>query len=232
MWGQQHARQLWRERGRFTPTRVGTTSTKYAFCDQVKVHPHACGDNATGYAGGTAPRGSPPRVWGQLVHPVPAATAVRFTPTRVGTTPARRSAPAKRTGSPPRVWGQLRPGRLCDLAYRFTPTRVGTTEYLLVPPGRLKVHPHACGDNAAELIGRLKYPRFTPTRVGTTGIDSQVAAGDKVHPHACGDNSSAVSVSVSITGSPPRVWGQRGWRWAAPSEIRFTPTRVGTTGKS
>ena len=51
--------------GRFTPTRVGTTGCTGWRWPSPPVHPHACGDNRLSKAFAPAPRGSPPRVWGQ-----------------------------------------------------------------------------------------------------------------------------------------------------------------------
>ncbi len=51
-----------------------------------------------------------------------------------------------------------------------------------------------------------------------------------VHPHARGDNCSPRAPVVANCGSPPRAWGQRGGANLSMGSIRFTPTRVGTTG--
>ena len=149
-----------------------------------------------------------PRAWGQLPPDPVLRRSRRFTPTRVGTTPAwsptrcsravhphacgDNSSLRRRTsssvGSPPRVWGQRRVGFQPDLAPRFTPTRVGTTRRARGGWGGRTVHPHACGDN-----GKVWEP---PSR---------------------------------RLGSPPRVWGQRTGAGRAGGARRFTPTRVGTT---
>ena len=91
-----------------SPPRVwGQRNPKVTNSNYYTVHPHACGDNA----GGGRQRFVP----------------VRFTPTRVGTTPARTSLLPLTVGSPPRVWGQ-----------RFR---------LPYQAPHSTVHPHACGDN-------------------------------------------------------------------------------------
>ncbi len=97
------------------------------------------------------------------------------------------------------------------------------------PVGR-PVHPHVCGDNSSRLSHETRLDRFTPTCVGTTHIQ--------------------MMQTLTMLGSPPRVWGQRtrvrphegndsvhphvcgdnAHHWpiihAGP---RFTPTCVGTT---
>ncbi len=50
-----------------------------------------------------------------------------------------------------------------------------------------------------------------------------------VHPHACGDDMPCFGRTVTFAGSPPRVWGRRHRVRFAGLQIRFTPTRVGTT---
>ena len=154
--------------------------------------------------------GSPPRVWGRLRLRRRDRPTLRFTPTRVGTTPSETAAsrppavhphacgddepatpsPVKVHGSPPRVWGR--------------PYSVPAT---------------------------LAAQRFTPTRVGTTTSRPTRRRGAPVHPHACGDDKAAGRKSAASSGSPPRVWGRlREGRLVRASD-RFTPTRVGTTRK-
>ena len=208
VWGQLGSRSVFMGRFRFTPTRVGTTSTGPRASHPVPVHPHACGDNPLDLAPHVRRDGSPPRVWGQLENQHAMTANGRFTPTRVGTTVRKTGDRASRSvhphacgdnrvtiahelahgGSPPRVWGQLVRWGYGALGLRFTPTRVGTTW-----------HGH--------------------------GTSSRVS----VHPHACGDNDRMAATSSAVGGSPPRVWGQRLWAALGGSGRRFTPTRVGTT---
>ncbi len=56
------------------------------------VHPHARGDHSARKASTLANSGSPPRAWGSPEAHFDAAIRVRFTPTRVGITRARRVA--------------------------------------------------------------------------------------------------------------------------------------------
>ena len=156
--------------GRFTPTRVGTTSDPSSWPHRPAVHPHACGDNQATEKLPVTVIGSPPRVWGQLLKRSAAHLLSRFTPTRVGTTldalaivdgvPVHPHAcgdnfsaltpPSSSSGSPPRVWGQH--DNLVDHhnRIRFTPTRVGTTASAPSAPHTPAVHPHACGDDTGR----------------------------------------------------------------------------------
>ena len=271
VWGQPQRRNVRHHHLRFTPTRVGTTTYHAPGHDAPAVHPHACGDN--GHREELAPwlDGSPPRVWGQPLNLAPHIGRDRFTPTRVGTTDAFVGIPPRAAvhphacgdnsvvpqpmqasyGSPPRVWGQ-RPATPCrSPPRRFTPTRVGTTPSGGLGTGHRAVHPHACGDNPAclhfgvtmggsppRVWGQLQdvplegaLRRFTPTRVGTTSMVVRSLMPPPVHPHACGDNHRSSSCYHPSSGSPPRVWGQLRFVRPGAGEDRFTPTRVGTTGR-
>jgi len=74
--------------------------------------------------------------------------------------------------------------------------------------------------------------RFTPTRVGKTPATADTCSVDMVHPHACGEDSTAHGLAGSKTGSPPRVWGRPEIGREPAHNPRFTPTRVGKTGRS
>ena len=249
MWGQHISADRTTSSGRFTPTRVGTTTTRDFNADIIAVHPHACGDNSGSSLGFLPLYGSPPRVWGQLMFDNKMFQAGRFTPTRVGTTTTLQGTAMVITvhphacgdnsslgaslnleaGSPPRVWGQPTKKNPKRFVCRFTPTRVGTT------PGETEkwkiqsVHPHACGDNDEE--GRLHHVGYgSPPRVwGQLRLPRLRRLGGTVHPHACGDNHLHGYYRVDVSGSPPRVWGQLIDNEHDGTNYRFTPTRVGTT---
>ena len=94
---------------------------------------------------------------------------------------------------------------------RFTPTCVGTDFSLRGPAhSRKSVHPHVRGDNHRRACDFVSS-RFTPTCVGTTRSERR---------------------ALPSSGSPPRAWGQRGFRSQPRRKFRFTPTCVGTTSPS
>ena len=125
-WGQCLQSQTRRQRRRFTPTGVGTIPRRRSARVPRAVHPHGRGDNVVYGGRRSVGRGSPPRAWGQYRVERLLARCARFTPTGVGTMPARNSdnsagsvhphgrgdnqnAFRKRNadlGSPPRAWGQ------------------------------------------------------------------------------------------------------------------------------
>ena len=147
-WGRPRRSRGQQRRGRFTPTRVGTTSASSRAMSRCV--------------------GSPPRAWGRRARASRCPSPRRFTPTRVGTTARwgwsdKRSSVhphargddcfvenlrLTRAGSPPRAWGR-RPGQ--------ARTSVDCP-----------VHPHARGDDVTPKPSPTRSHRFTPTRVGTT----------------------------------------------------------------
>ena len=208
VWGRRNAMLCLCLATRFTPTRVGKTTAVQVTLATTAVHPHACGEDCTGPAGGGLSCGSPPRVWGRPLYHAPAAWDCRFTPTRVGKTrdallsaasfavhphacgedAVADNAVAPGAGSPPRVWGRQ-----------------------------------------SWPAGASRWGRFTPTRVGKTLWHNAVGQGHMVHPHACGEDRGRPVRSLAHPGSPPRVWGRRFVRGTEARRVRFTPTRVGKT---
>ncbi len=209
-WGAPSPVQVVESRARFTPTRVGSTSSKPP-CNRVTaVHPHTRGEHSSTSLSRSTTVGSPPHAWGARGEGVGRSRPGRFTPTRVGSTqrsclcsPPRTVHPhtrgehtraARRTGSacgsPPHAWGA--PLREGDEGFgeRFTPTRVGST-YVLTPP-------------------------FTT---------------QAVHPHTRGEHHWGQVSSDAEPGSPPHTWGARPPALVRSALMRFTPTRVGSTGK-
>ena len=199
---------------RFTPTRVGKTQISANASPWSSVHPHAGGENDPITGGGhsclgSPPRGwgkrthpsclpplhgSPPRGWGKLAQPGQEILPLRFTPTRVGKTPAARrwlrswlvhphaggenAGPLAYTiaipGSPPRGWGKRDIAARACRTLRFTPTRVGKTQ----PIGH-----------------GVQAQRFTPTRVGKTYRYDYLSNVHTVHPHAGGENLPSIATS-------------------------------------
>src|SRR5579885_2034956 len=154
-------------------------------------------------------------------------------------------------GSPPHAWGRLPVRCFHSSQIRFTPTRVGTTQAGRSVEKREAVHPHTRGDDSVTLASSTAASgspphawgrrgdgflieagvRFTPTRVGTTGLRHIPPQHGAVHPHTRGDDSFPQIVPVVGDGSPPHAWGRRSVTGCYRASCRFTPTRVGTTGR-
>ncbi len=194
---------------RFTPTRVGKTHCQRRGSRERPVHPHARGENFFFRFLSPQKIGSPPRAWGKRLGVHIRADPGRFTPTRVGKTPAStgftrvptvhphargenvRPEPRaiRSTGSPPRAWGKRQRLGERPRELRFTPTRVGKTLILGNRTRWRSVHPHARGENT---LGALRV---------------YVSSGSP--PRAWGKRRSPRSASAA-TGSPPRAWGKLG----------------------
>ncbi len=193
---------------RFTPTGVGTTSSRASWAGGSAVHPHGRGDNLAMCPLRCASAGSPPRAWGQrLVAPARLGRG-RFTPTGVGTT----RTPRANCSNP-----SVHPHGRGDNAFFFA--------FSSFPNGS---PPRAWGQRPGSGIERVPH-RFTPTGVGTTSTQPHRTTVYSVHPHGRGDNDVLTVNDVREEGSPPRAWGQLLQRRGEGARARFTPTGVGTT---
>ncbi len=152
-------------------------------------------------------------------------------------------------GSPPRVWGIRKGKSAVRIKVRFTPTCVGNTLPLLDGISAHPVHPHVCGEYGnfrlchRAIIGspprvwgirwhrrrRHHRFRFTPTCVGNTFDCPHPTRDAPVHPHVCGEYGYSSFRFISVSGSPPRVWGIPLQQKPIMPPIRFTPTCVGNT---
>ena len=174
---------------RFTPTRVGKSRSATPLTSPQTVHPHACGEIVTTACPIPSLIGSPPRVWGNRWFPSRRRRCVRFTPTRVG----KSAVPTPGAGTysvHPHACGEIAAAKILRCSARGSPPRVW-------------------GNLAAECrIQRLD--RFTPTRVGKSASPPGRVPGQTVHPHACGEIVEPSDNLIWYSGSPPRVWGNRG----------------------
>ena len=175
---------------------------------RTTVHPHARGDDEREQEWRIVYGGSPPRAWGRRPSARSTSGRPRFTPTRVGTTPAS-STRGGRSPVHPHARGD-------DLSGT---SGIGGTSGS--PP---------CAWGRRRLATRLSSGwRFTPTRVGTTGPARALSVLLPVHPHARGDDRMGHGATLGDAGSPPRAWGRRISSSSMTRCRRFTPTRVGTT---
>ncbi len=86
-WGQPVTINKNTGRVRFTPTCVGTTTTSFFATNRsTGSPPHAWGQLDDRISQNIFLLGSPPHAWGQLIATGDNCTAIRFTPTCVGTT--------------------------------------------------------------------------------------------------------------------------------------------------
>ena len=172
---------------RFTPTGVGTICVRWMRRARPTVHPHGRGDNFREALPDFVAGGSPPRAWGQCDEALPVVLDRRFTPTGVGTIATDTYDRQRRTVHPHGRGDNLSLSYICANA-RGSPPRAWGQWY-----------PHR--PRAASI-------RFTPTGVGTITRRSKMYQSIAVHPHGRGDNGVGRSWSGSLSGSPPRAWGQ------------------------
>ena len=132
------------------------------------VHPHVCGEIASGSCACTHAIAVHPHVCGEISgQRRPSVRVARFTPTCVGKSAAQLRRPCRRRftptcvgksrahvdagdgcgGSPPRVWGNRSPAAV-DIGYAAgSPPRVWGNHYAEPPATRCRaVHPHVCGE--------------------------------------------------------------------------------------
>ena len=192
---------------RFTPTPVGKTLFEKPPADTETVHPHACGENATGKIRSAIPPGSPPRLWGKrrqmlvsplgdTVHPHACGEnacatcdflALPVHPHACGENVTGLAAGLGVSGSPPRLWGKLHANTVFIQLGRFTPTPVGKTNGAARSRRTRRFTPTPVGKTPAPpaIFWRC---RFTPTPVGKTLARAFGQSACAVHPHACGEN--------------------------------------------
>ena len=177
---------------RFTPTRVGNTSTcGRRGCDRLRFTP-TCVGNTYGFDDNIEWRhGSPPRVWGIPLHRQ-VHGCVRFTPTCVGNTwpPLESTRFARFTptcvGNTPRIL-------IAIYAMRFTPTCVGNTYSSPTIESSSGSPPRVWGIRWLGCKHRDAV-RFTPTCVGNT-VCQAMRVRSTVHPHVCGEYGSGIKLS-------------------------------------
>ena len=151
------------------------------------------------------------------------------------------------TGSPPQVWGNLDGEDHNTEQLWFTPTGVGKSSSSAGGWLGVSVHPHRCGEilpsklynrlysgsppqvwgNPGIVVPDVSAGRFTPTGVGKSFTVSVSPPRVAVHPHRCGEIISNFSMSITDSGSPPQVWGNRLCKHGNFHARRFTPTGVG-----
>ena len=186
---------------------MGTITAPARNRETHPVHPHGRGDNRCTNIKSFSSLGSPPRAWGQSVALARRAVATRFTPTGVGTMLEKRTS---------------------DIDHAVHPHGRGdNTDYYIVALRRNGSPPRAWGQ-CARWLRSPGCPRFTPTGVGTMHTRAYKRVCVSVHPHGRGDNVAATFAALSVSGSPPRAWGQSPVIDPGSAATRFTPTGVGT----
>ena len=176
---------------------------------------------------------------------------MRITPARAGKTSAARGIGTAREDHPRACGENPRPRpRRCSSS--GSPPRVrGKTSPWTIGFGAEQDHPRACGENARNStftvshrgspprvrgklllwFAKLSLVRITPARAGKTRGSKRRTCRCRDHPRACGENKWFAEVNVRGVGSPPRVRGKQGGRFAIGGRLGITPARAGKTAR-
>ena len=131
-------------------------------------------------------------------------------------------------GSSPRVWGQGTSTPTGIHLIRIIPTRVGTRKRCYLGNGKIKDHPHACGDKSYPTSRYLPKTGSSP-RVWGQGLYSLlVILLVGIIPTRVGTSLRNILYQKYWVGSSPRVWGQGQSKFYCAQYSRIIPTRVGT----
>ena len=193
------------------------------------VHPHARGADETEPVRTSPSAGSSPRTWGRHLHGESPRLRLRFIPTHVGQTSARRWKGRSRAVHPHARGADVEIITVSLLPWRFIPTHVGQTPKASTASGSKPVHPHARGadktwlclsvthDGSSPRTWGRRLPcavpatglRFIPTHVGQTSRPALTGPLATVHPHARGADHCRHGHGPRDHGSSPRTWGRR-----------------------
>ena len=153
------------------------------------------------------------------------------------------------SGPSPRGWGEHAEEAGEGAGGRTIPTRVGRTSVRLLAAAPEPDHPHAGGENGAQVYYTLdgtgpsprgwgeqladelpaQVLRTIPTRVGRTPPAPPPRLPRPDHPHAGGENYSPANEFTTYFGPSPRGWGEHVKLCARLINARTIPTRVGRT---
>ncbi len=206
--GNTGAQSLSRDSPRFIPACAGNTPDEPIWRDRLSVHPRVCGEH------------------NNVVHVVGGAF-----------------------GSSPRVRGTLQRHARLSVFPRFIPACAGNTSACFPSLPAMTVHPRVCGEHkwffrdGSSATGssprvrgtpphspeRPDHPRFIPACAGNTGCLWLESRDSPVHPRVCGEHGRPWNLTISSTGSSPRVRGTLIDVTSQRSRSRFIPACAGNT---
>ena len=151
---------------RITPADAGTSSSRTFRLRPLRDHPRGCGDKWTFLQAPESPRGSPPRMRGQVrlqllqmyhrwITPADAGTSLNCTTSKTKTWDHPRGCGDKHSvpirfdyavGSPPRMRGQGTRLSFEPCSIRITPADAGTSKTCTDVFRKSADHPRGCGD--------------------------------------------------------------------------------------
>ena len=164
MWGRHLLSQAFRYTLRNTPTHVGKTENFKRALDDLKKHPHACGEDGVPMDGKMRGIETPPRMWGRQKQRTGPKGEVRNTPTHVGKTSCGHMIKGSRQKHP-HACGEDTLATVKESSHVETPPRMwGRPRTHTRPMSVQWKHPHACGeDRLVSRSGQLR--KETPPRM-------------------------------------------------------------------
>ena len=142
------------------PARAGETAASGASNPTDRVHPRACGGNATGFLGKMQSVGPSPRVRGKRSRYSASDSVMPVHPRACGGNGGRGPDDRGYPGPSPRVRGKLPRCLASEYRWRSIPARAGETLRVYSFLYLLRVHPRACGGNrpSPEWTGLRRGP--------------------------------------------------------------------------
>ena len=210
------------------PASAGSTTDQVGQLGRVSAHPRVCGEHI-GKAWGTIKGfGSSPRLRGAPGGQLDGRIGFRLIPASAGSTPSVL------VGQPfsaahPRVCGEH---------------MTASTKSRLLP-----AHPRVCGEHARQpdtpgshtgssprLRGALRNSRtrsmltgLIPASAGSTMCSDSLPLLCPAHPRVCGEHGDSHGVSLSVSGSSPRLRGARCDLGCARRRCGLIPASAGST---
>ncbi len=172
---------------RFIPAHAGNGFGGRAARSPVSVHPRACGERWVGIILPVDDPGSSPRMRGTVRRGFSRSALGRFIPARAGNGQRRavhttvytvhpracgerlktRVVQPSKIGSSPRVRGTVKMTLLKAFSKRFIPAHAGNGCRLSKMWKSNTVHPRACGERDANIMGNAWYLGSSPRMRGT-----------------------------------------------------------------
>ena len=213
------------------------------------VHPRACGGNHHRQQEPVGEVGASPRLRGKREDVHPNRPYPGCIPAPAGETTGWHRSRRPPAGASPRLRGKPGRGLAPRLDDRCIPAPAGETTAARRSACAFRVHPRACGGNAAGFRSALRRegasprlrgkrrgkekpdddPRCIPAPAGETRVAVRSGRLPRVHPRACGGNMCAECDRSSGEGASPRLRGKPPHPGAHPLLPGCIPAPAGET---
>ena len=232
---------------RFIPAPAGNGSDRNRFCNQVTVHPRACGERGAivdqpDNLFGSSPRlrGTAPRMTDTLTIerfiPAPAGNGTMVSmwcigrtvhPRACGERPGRSAIGHAGDGSSPRLRGTAAVHQPGQHERRFIPAPAGNGARMVSFIGSAPVHPRACGERDDARTATAGSSGSSPRLRGTAGREDSHLPEVRFIPAPAGNGTRPVNIVGISAGSSPRLRGTALGHSLQLPRIRFIPAPAG-----